>query len=60
MAARMMAVEHLRQEADEAGINVRRLQNQMAVVRMSDTERPIRQDLFRQPQRPASNGKEAA
>jgi hypothetical protein len=51
LASRFLTAEHLRQEADEAGINVRQLQNQMAVVRMNEnpTQPSIRQDLYRQP-----------
>lgn len=61
MASRFLAAEHLRQDADEAGINVRQLQNQMAVVRMNEpeSENTIRQDLFRQPD-PDGEPKEAA
>jgi hypothetical protein len=68
MAARLATAEHLRQEADEAGINVKRLQNQMAVIRLNAQERvdlvdqTIRQDLYRQPNRAvkARSGGEAA
>jgi hypothetical protein len=55
MAARVMAAEHLRQEADEAGINVRLLQREMEMVRQNEArqgrapEAALRQDLFRQP-----------
>ena len=58
-AARLMAAEHLRQEADDAGINVRRLQGEMTIVRQNQARadfanlgrapESIRQDLFRQP-----------
>ena len=56
MAARLMAVEHLRQDADAAGINVHRLQRQMEIVRQNEAkagrgpEASFRQDLFRQPE----------
>jgi hypothetical protein len=58
MASRVAAAEHLRQDADGAGINVRRLQREMEVVRRQN---PVpetlgaamvdsfRQDMFRQP-----------
>ena len=35
MAARVAAAEHLRQDADGAGINVKRLQREMEVVRQN-------------------------
>ena len=54
MAARLMAAEHLRQDADAAGINVHRLQRQMEMVRQNEAKAAraassFRQDLFQQP-----------
>jgi hypothetical protein len=58
MASRVAAAEHLRQDADGAGINVQRLQREMEVVRrqnplpetlgsaMADS---FRQDKYQQP-----------
>lgn len=62
MAARMAAADHLRQEADEQGLNVKQLQNQMAVVRMNEVrmnEVPTRSNPHRSPT-PGDDDKEAA
>jgi hypothetical protein len=63
MAARLMTAEHLRQDADAAGINVRRLQREMDIVRINNEQwRPpeagFRQDLFRQPESTPASGKD--
>ena len=59
MAARVAAAEHLRQDADGAGINVRRLQREMDVVRSKNPAQAtlgsamadsFRQDLYQQPE----------
>lgn len=58
MASRVAAAEHLRQDADSAGIDVRRLQREMEVVRRGQPSMQTlgsamagvtRQDLYRQP-----------
>ena len=58
MASRVAAAEHLRQDADGAGINVRRLQREMEIVRRQNPQPAtigaamvdaFRQDLFAQP-----------
>ena len=55
MGARLMAAEHLRQDADAAGINVQRLQREVELVRINEAkagrgpQAAFRQDLFRQP-----------